>query len=90
MYQPAESITMNTAKTALEAGLQAIAGGQQQIVLSGLHAVDSSAVATLLAWRRAADAIAQPLVLSGAPANLQSLVGLYDLTQLLHLSDVGA
>ena len=54
MYQPAESLTLANAKLVLSEGLRAIAAGQPEIDLSRLARVNSSAVATLLAWKRAA------------------------------------
>lgn len=84
MYRPALTLTVNNAKSVLEAGLRAIADGQTQIDLGGLTAVDSAAVATLLAWQRAAHGKGKTLVFRNLPANLQSLVDLYGLNRLLH------
>lgn len=83
MYQPAESLTLANARAVLGEGLRAIAAGQAEIDLSRLGTVDSSAVATLLAWKRAAAARNAPLALTNAPASLQSLAGLYGVDGLL-------
>ena len=83
MYQPAESLTLANARLVLTEGLRAIAAGQPEIDLSQLTAVDSSAVATLLAWKRAAAARNAPLTLTNLPASLQSLAGLYGVAELL-------
>ena len=83
MYQPAESLTLANARAVLGEGLRAIAAGQAEIDLSRLGAVDSSAVATLLAWKRAAAARNASLALTNAPASLQSLAGLYGVDGLL-------
>jgi phospholipid transport system transporter-binding protein len=83
MYQPAEALTLANARVVLGEGLRAIAAGQAEIDLSRLGTVDSSAVATLLAWKRAAAARNAPLALTNAPASLQSLAGLYGVTELL-------
>jgi phospholipid transport system transporter-binding protein len=83
MYRPAENLTVNNAKEALEAGLHAIAAGQARIDLSELTVVDSAAVATLLAWKRAAHKRRTELVFTNFAANLQSLVNLYEVTGLL-------
>lgn len=83
MYRPALTLTVNNAKTVLEAGLRAIADGQTQIDLGDLTAVDSAAVATLLSWQRAARSKGKTLVFRNLPANLQSLVDLYDVKELL-------
>ncbi len=83
MYQPSQTLTINNAQTVLAAGLRAIADGQTKIDLSELTAVDSAAVATLLAWKRAAQKRGVSLAFSNLPANLQSLVDLYGVTELL-------
>lgn len=83
MFQPGTSLTFNNAKSALDAGLQAIAGGQAAIDFADVVAVDSAAVATMLAWRRAATARAVPLAFNNLPANLRSLISLYDVTALI-------
>ncbi len=85
MYRPALTLTVNNAKTVLDAGLRAIEDGQTQFDLGGLTVVDSAAVVTLLAWQRAARASGKSLEFSNLPANLQSLVDLYDVTELLYL-----
>ncbi len=83
MYQPAESLTLANARAVLGEGLRAIAAGQAEIDLSRLGTVDSSAVATLLAWKRAAAARNASLALTNAPSSLQSLAGLYGVDRLL-------
>ena len=83
MYQPVESLTFANARTVLAEGLRAIAGGQPGIDLSGLATVDSSAVATLLAWKRAAAARQVPLALHNLPPSLLSLAELYGVAELL-------
>jgi phospholipid transport system transporter-binding protein len=83
MFQPGTTLTFDNAKTALDAGLQAIAEGQTVIDCASLVAVDSAAVGTLLAWRRAALIRARPLAFTNLPANLRSLVSLYDVSDLL-------
>lgn len=84
MFRPALTLTVNNAKTALDAGLRAIEGGQSEIDLAYLTAVDSAAVATLLAWQRAAGERGMALVFRNLPDNLRSLVDLYGVTDLLH------
>jgi phospholipid transport system transporter-binding protein len=83
MFQPGASLTFDNAKTALDAGLQAIAGGQTDIYFSNLVTVDSAAVATILAWQRVASAKAVSLSFRNIPANLLSLISLYDVTALI-------
>lgn len=76
---------MQTARATLDAGLAAIKVGQIAIDLGQLNAVDSSAVATLLAWQRAALTAGHPLQLVNLPASLRSLIALYDVAELLDL-----
>ncbi|MDB5762792.1 MAG: hypothetical protein JWQ21_1787 [Herminiimonas sp.] len=84
MFRPTLTLTVNNAKTALDAGLLAIESGQTEIDLAQLTAVDSAAVATLLAWQRVASERGAPLTFHNMPANLQSLAKLYGVADLLH------
>jgi phospholipid transport system transporter-binding protein len=83
MFRPTLTLTLNTAKTTLEAGLHAIESGQTEINLAQLTAVDSSAVATLLAWQRAAHERGTTLTFSYLPPNLKSMIELYGVADLL-------
>ena len=83
MFRPTLTLTVNNATTTLDAGLAAIAGGQTEIDLAQLTAVDSAAVATLVAWRRAARERGSSLTFRNAPVNLQSLAELYGVDDLL-------
>jgi phospholipid transport system transporter-binding protein len=83
MFQAPESLNVTNAKANLEAGLQAIASGQTDIDLTGLTLIDSSAVAVLLAWRRAALSKGAALQFHHVPHNLQSLIDLYGVDALL-------
>lgn len=89
MYRPAPTLTVDNARAVLEAGLSAIAAGQAHIDLGDMATVDSSAVATLLAWQRAARNSGVPLVFDNVPPNLQSLISLYDVSGLLHVAASG-
>lgn len=84
MFRPTLTLTVNNAKPTLEAGLSAIQSGQTEIDLAQLTAIDSAAVATLVAWRRAAAARGATLAFKNPPANLQSLAELYGVAELLH------
>ena len=77
------TLTMNEAETVLAQGLQAIAAGDTQIDLGALQHFDSAAVATLLAWRRAASKLGKTLQISQLPHGLDSLAKLYGVDQLL-------
>jgi phospholipid transport system transporter-binding protein len=89
MFRPPPTLTIHNAALVRESGLHAIAQGQSEIDLSELQAVDSAAVATLLAWRRAAARRGVALGLRGLPANLQSLVALYGVQDLIHAEGLG-
>ncbi len=83
MYQAAQTITMTTAKAALDAGLKAIAEGQNEFDLAQLTELDSAAVATLLIWQRSAAELGRSLVFHHLPQNLQTLAKLYGADALL-------
>jgi len=83
MFRPGLTITVNNAKSVLEAGLHAIRTGETQIDLAEVAVVDSAAVATLLAWQRAARRSGKSLAFTNLPANLQSLVQLYGVADIV-------
>ena len=84
MFRPGLTITVKNAKTVLEAGLRALASGETAFDLGELTAVDSAAVATLLAWQRAARKLGKSVTFLHLPPNLHSLVELYGVGDLLH------
>lgn len=90
MFQPGTSLTFDNAKTALSAGLQAIAAGQTEFDFAKVETVDSAAVATMLAWRRTASACAVSLSFNNLPGNLRSLISLYDVAELIGSSSARA
>lgn len=83
MFSPTLTLTVVNANIALADGLRAIESGQTEIDFGGVSAVDSAAVATLLAWRRAAQQRGGKLRFINLPDNLQSLVTLYGVADLL-------
>lgn len=83
MFQTPDFLNVSNAKASLDAGLQAIASGQTDIDLTGVTSLDSSAVAVLLAWQRAALAKGTALRFHHVPRNLQSLIDLYGVDALL-------
>jgi phospholipid transport system transporter-binding protein len=83
MFRPGLTLTVNNAKTVLEAGLSAIESCETQIDFADVTVVDSAAVATLLAWQRAARRIGKSLTFVNIPANLHSLAQLYGVADLL-------
>ena len=90
MFRPTLTLTVNNAKAALEAGLRAVEEGQAEIDLAQLTALDSAAVATLLAWQRAAQRRGSVLRFTNLPASLESLAALYGVADLLHPAATGA
>ena len=82
-YQPTGIFKVSEAPAALAAGLQAIDGGQKVIDFSGVTAIDSSAVAVLIAWQRAAQNKSTVLSFINFPQSLQGLSSLYDVDVLL-------
>ncbi|NEX61302.1 STAS domain-containing protein [Noviherbaspirillum galbum] len=85
-FRPGLSLTFNNAKTVLEAGSRAVADGQTDIDLGELTAVDSAAVATLLAWKRLAAKAGRSLAFHHASPNLQSLIALYGVGDILGIT----
>lgn len=83
LFQPGDSLTVSNATAVLEQGLQALAQQQSAIDLALVTTIDSSAVAVLLAWQRAAGARKQMLTFRNLPDNLRSLIALYGVDPLL-------
>jgi phospholipid transport system transporter-binding protein len=76
-------LTQAEAADVVRAGLQALADGATGIDLGGLQRFDSTAVAALLEWRRAAAARGVPLRVTGMPDGLESLARVYGVSDLL-------
>lgn len=79
----ADRIDNSNAASLLQAGESAIQGGDCRFDLSSVKRCDSSAVALLLAWQRAAHARGLHLELQGTPASLCSLATLYGVDALI-------
>ena len=77
------ALTVQNAKAALEQGLAAIKAGQTVFDLGTVQVADSSAVAVLLAWKRAARKAGAALSYVNLPASLQSLAALYGVDAFL-------
>jgi phospholipid transport system transporter-binding protein len=71
------ALTVQNAKAALDQGLAAIKGGQTVFDLGNVKVADSSAVAVLLEWKRAARQGGTALSYINLPDSLQSLAALY-------------
>jgi phospholipid transport system transporter-binding protein len=77
------ALTVQNAKAALDQGLAAIKAGQTVFDLGTVQAADSSAVAVLLEWKRAARKAGAALSYVNLPASLQSLAALYGVDAFL-------
>jgi len=77
------AITNANAAAVLRSGLAAIEAGDFAIDFGTVTRCDTSAVAVVLAWKRAAAARGGALVLSSMPKDLSSLAQLYGVDQLL-------
>ncbi|WP_432258486.1 STAS domain-containing protein [Cupriavidus sp. TMH.W2] len=84
------SLTNQNAAAVLRDGLARVAQGEVQVDCAGLAQVDSSAVAVLLAWNRAAAVRNLALSLRGVPAQLSQLASLYGVDSLLGLAPEAA
>ncbi len=78
-----ETLTVINAKAALDQGIEAIKAGQTVFDLGTVKTTDSSAVAVLLAWKRAARKSGAALSYVNLPASLQSLAALYGVDAFL-------
>jgi phospholipid transport system transporter-binding protein len=78
-----ETLNVQTAKAVLGQGIAAIKAGQTVIDLAAVKVADSSAVAVLLAWKRAARSAGTALSYANVPAGLQSLAALYGVDDFL-------
>lgn len=84
MFQPPTILNVSNARSILEEGLRTIEAGQREIDFSRVTTVDSTAVATLLAWQRTAKKHGNSLTFRNIPNNLKSLIDLYSVDGLLH------
>lgn len=78
-------LDMKNAAQVAAAGIDAIRAGDCAFDLSAVRACDSSAVATVLAWQREAQARGVQLQFSGLPADLISLAKVYGVASLMNL-----
>ncbi|MCM1129644.1 MAG: STAS domain-containing protein [Alistipes senegalensis] len=79
------SLSFSSAKAALKTGLDAIRGGHATFDLGSIAQADSSGIAVMLAWQRAAKATGVPLAFINVPDSILSLASLYGVTTLLGL-----
>ncbi|MFZ6749107.1 STAS domain-containing protein [Undibacterium sp. Ren11W] len=86
MYLAEQEISLRNAVLATQAGVLAIKAGETEFDLSKLSIADSSAVAVMLSWQRAASQQGKTLAFHAIPANLNSLLALYGMSELLGIS----
>lgn len=80
------SLAFSNAKEILQTGLNAMKNGQYTFDLGSITTTDSSSIAVMLAWQRAAKAASKDLQFINTPDNILSLAALYGVTGLLGLS----
>jgi phospholipid transport system transporter-binding protein len=81
-------VTMREAQQAVQTLEAAVGEGSGPLVIdaSTLQTFDSAAIAALLELRRQAHAVGRTLKVSGAPATMVELAGLYGVAELLGLA----
>ncbi|MFZ6675321.1 STAS domain-containing protein [Undibacterium sp. Xuan67W] len=90
MYQTSREINLQNAVSVAQAGLSVIAKGETVFDLSALAVVDSSAVAVMLDWQRAASVAGRAMEFHSVSANLLSLISLYGVADLLGMTPSSA
>jgi len=76
-FETGTTLTHASAKAVFAAGLQRIAAGAGGVDCASLAQFDSSALAVLIAWQRAAQARGAALEIVNLPAGLASLAQVY-------------
>lgn len=79
-------LTMANARGLLEAGCAALRPGEQVFDFSAVGEADSSAIAVMLGWLRAAEPSNSTVKFAHIPAGVRSLAELYGVTELLPLA----
>jgi phospholipid transport system transporter-binding protein len=79
---PAGAGRFVSAPELLRAGEKAVAGGESEIDLAAVSECDSSLLACILAWRRAAVARGAQLTVKNIPENLGRIARLYGVEAL--------
>jgi len=76
-------MTMSEASTLLSEGEAAIASAAAAFDLAAVTDLDSSSLAVVFGWMRAANGTGKPLSLRNPPQNLLNLAAVYDVADLL-------
>lgn len=80
------NMTLETAAALLVSGVTALEKGEPRFDLSSVADIDSSGLAVLFGWLRAARARGLALSIVNPPRNLISLAEMYGVSELLPLS----
>lgn len=78
-------MVMSTASALLEAGAAVFAEKEETVDLQAVTEADSSALAVMLAWLRAAQAAGRSLRFANVPAGIVALADLYGVDEILPL-----
>jgi phospholipid transport system transporter-binding protein len=89
-FETAATLTHDSAKNALQAGLSRIAAGATEVDCAPLKQFDSSALAVLIAWQRAASEKGAALAVVNLPSGLASLARAYGVDALLTFQGASA
>ena len=76
-------VLLDDAAQLLKQGVQAIVAGERDIDLGGVETSDSSLLACMLAWQRAARAAGATLSVINPPARVRGLATLYGIEQIV-------
>ncbi len=87
-YRVPDQLTLNTVNAVMETALHALDQGQQVFDFSDLQTLDSTALAFVLACRRAADQRGLRLQCANLPGNLTALATLYGVEAFLSVEAV--
>jgi phospholipid transport system transporter-binding protein len=79
-------LLMDTAQQLLLAGCAALEAGEQIIDLGRVEEADSSALAVMMGWMRAAQGSGSTLKFANIPAGVLSLAELYGVAELIPLA----
>lgn len=78
-----QPMVMANAAALLQAGQAALTQGEEIVDLAAVSALDSSALAVMLAWLRSAREQGRSLRFASPPDGLRALIGLYGLDDVL-------
>ena len=79
----AGAVIIDSARALLEGGRGYCVANDVTLDFSGVDEVDSSALALILEYRRAAESAGKRVTVSNLPASLESLAGLYGVADLI-------